>query len=136
MTPIVEHVEVVFNDLGALVAAVGGDHVRWFVVENLGEEVTDGVLGEPVGDTFADRRIHQIVVEHEPIGALTVNAEILLVVGVDPRILGEIVKNDLPRIFGDPVAELLVGRTETEVDGADVLEVFKRRVGERVHDAS
>ena len=120
-----ERVEVVLNDLGVFVATVGGDHVGWFVVENFREKITDGVLSEPVGDAFADRRIQQIVVEHESVRALAVDAEILFVVGVDPRILREIVLDDLPRVFGDPVAELLVGRTETEVDGADVLEVFE-----------
>ena len=101
-----------------------------------GRDTTLYTRKEPVGDTFADRRIHQIAVEHEPIGALTVDAEILLVVGVDPRTLREIVFDDLPRIFGRPVAQLLIGRTRTEVDGADVLEVFERRVGERIYRAS
>lgn len=136
VAPMVERVEVVFDNLGVLVTTVGGDHVDWFVVEKFGEKVADGVLGEPVGDVLADRRIHQVIVECESVGALPVDAEILFVVGVDTRILREIVLDDLPRIVGDPVAELLVERTETEVDGADVLKVFERRVGERVHDAS
>jgi hypothetical protein len=32
--------------------------------------------------------------------------------------------------------ELLIGWTDTEMDGADVSEIFEGRVGERVHDAS
>ena len=67
-----ECINVVFDDLGVFVTTVSSDHVGWFVLEEGSEKVTDGVLGEPVGDVFADRRIHQIIVEDESICTLTV----------------------------------------------------------------
>jgi hypothetical protein len=50
--PSESEIDVVLDDFGVLVTAVGGDHVDWLVVEELREKVPDGVLGEPVGNAL------------------------------------------------------------------------------------
>lgn len=135
MTPVVERAEIVFHDLGIIRASVRGHDEDGFVFESGGEKLTDGGLLAPVDDLFGDGCSHEVIVEQQPVCALPIDAEILLVIGVDARIRGEIVCDDLPGVFGNPVANLFVGWSNAEMNGTDILKPFKGRVGERVHDA-
>ena len=103
-----ERAEIVEKDLGIIRAAIRGHDKDGFVFESGGEKFTDGGLRAPVDDLLGDGCSHEVIVEQQPVCALPIDAEILLVIRVDGRIRGEIVCGDLPRIFGDPVAYLLV----------------------------
>lgn len=88
MRPVVERTEIVFHDPGIIRAAIRGHDEDGFVFENGGEKFTDGGLRAPVDDLLGDGCSHEVIVEQQPICALPIDAEILLVIRVDARIRG------------------------------------------------
>jgi hypothetical protein len=61
------------------------------------EKPTNRFFGAVTNNGLSHWRTHQLVVDREPIDAISVDCEILLIVGVDAGVDGEIVSDDLCR---------------------------------------
>lgn len=108
------------------------------VFKHSDEKRSHGVFDEPVGDLLADRCIQQVIVERQSVDTLTIDPPILLVVGVDPGILREIVCNDLRSVglFDDPIMNPLNGRTHATPNDTDVLQFIESGASKRIHCAN
>lgn len=91
VTPVMDCPEIVLDDLWVIRSPIGSDHSSWFFLKDGSEKPANRLLGAVTDNGLSHRRTHQLVVDGEPIGAISVDCEILLIVGVDARIDGEIV---------------------------------------------